>query len=247
MTPNPPTANIPPQIQSSQSPQPAPGPGKAPPTKKRPWILYGCGAFFALLLLIVLIVVITLWWIQRPIKPVVLSEKEKAKVEEKLQRLEGGRSPGLNGERGSQVNVGPIQPEHNYKPGDKTLKLTEREINGLLHQNTDLGDSVRIEFARDAVNAYVVVPIPQDFPILGGKMFRARANFGLSIGNGGTPYASLQDLTVFGLSLPKAWLGGIKGQNLLENAVGTKNGSPILQGIKNLRVEPGALVLEVND
>jgi hypothetical protein len=244
MTPNLPVASVPPEIQSSQ---PAPSPAKPPPGKKRPWILYGCGSFFALLLLIVLTVVITLWWIQRPIKPVVLSQKEKAKVEEKLQRLGGGRSPGLNGERGAQVEVAPLQPEHTYKPGDKMLKLTEREINGLLHQNTDLGESVRIQFDRDAVNAYIAVPIPQDFPILGGKMFRARANFGLSIGNGGTPYASLQDLTVFGLSLPKAWLGGIKGQNLLENAVGTRNGSPILQGIKSLRVEPGALVLEVNE
>jgi hypothetical protein len=78
-------------------------------------------------------------------------------------------------------------------------------------------------------------------------MFRARANFGLSIGNGGVPYASLQDVTIYGLSLPKAWLGGIKGENLLADAVGKRNGSPILQGIKSLRVEPGALVLEVND
>ena len=127
------------------------------------------------------------------------------------------------------------------------LKLTEREINGLLNQNTDLGETVRIEFIRDAVNAYIAVPIPKDFPIGGGRTFRARANFGLSIESGGKPYASLQDVTIFGLSLPKAWLGGIKGQNLLENAVGTRNGSPVLQGIKSLHVESGALVLEVND
>jgi hypothetical protein len=104
-----------------------------------------------------------------------------------------------------------------------------------------------LEFARDAINAYIVVPIPQDVPVMGGKMFRARGRFRVSIGNGGTPYAVLEDVTVYGLSLPKAWLGGIKGENLLENAVGERKGSPVLKGIKSLKIEPGALVLEVED
>src|SRR5205085_6612945 len=98
-----------------------------------------------------------------------------------------------------------------------------------------------------AINAYIAVPIPEDFPIGGGKMFRARGRFRLSLGNNGAPYAILEDVTVFGLSLPKAWLGGLKGQNLLGQAMGERNGSPIFRGIKSLRVEPGALVLEVED
>ena len=78
-------------------------------------------------------------------------------------------------------------------------------------------------------------------------MFRARGRFRISLGNGGTPYAILEDITVFGLSLPKAWLGGLKGENLLGQAMGERNGSPVFRGIKSLRVEPGALVLEVED
>ena len=76
-------------------------------------------------------------------------------------------------------------------------------------------------------------------------MFRARGRFRLSLGNGSQPYAILEDVTVFGLSLPKAWLGGIKGENLLGQAVGPRN--QFLKGIKSLRVERGALVLEVED
>ena len=60
-------------------------------------------------------------------------------------------------------------------------------------------------------------------------------------------YAILEDVTVFGLSLPKAWLGGLKGENLIGQAMGERNGTPVFQGIKSLRVEPGALVLEVED
>jgi hypothetical protein len=57
----------------------------------------------------------------------------------------------------------------------------------------------------------------------------------------------LENVTVLGVSLPKAWLGGLKGQNLLEDATGTRGGRPALRGIKSLHVEPGALVLEVED
>jgi hypothetical protein len=229
-----------------------------PPTaKKTHWLLYGCGTLIALLLVIVATVVLTLWWIQRPIKPVVLSAQEKASVVQKLQHIGGGNTsapaPNRRAKAGAPPpvaaadlaeNKGQDQP---YTPGSKVLKLTEREINGLLNANTDLGQAVRLEFAQDAINAYVAVRIPQDFPVGGGKMFRARGRFRVSLGNDATPYAILEDITVFGLSLPKAWLGGLKGENLIGQAMGERNGKPILQGIKSLRVEPGALVLEVED
>src|SRR5215469_4588279 len=51
---------------------------------------------------------------------------------------------------GSDINITLDQP---YVPGSKVLRITEREINGLLNANTDLGQSVRLEFARDAINA----------------------------------------------------------------------------------------------
>jgi len=257
MSPNNPAS--PPPLSTQSAPPPA--------AKKTRWLLYGCGSFLALLLLIFATVAITLWWIQRPIKPVVLSAPEKAVVDEKLRHLGGGGArasapatpkpvaPVPN--RGVElvelpgVVVPPTdpnaKPDRLYVPGSKVLTITEREINGLLNLNTDLGQSVRLEFERDAVNAYVAVPIPKDFPIGGGKMFRARGSFRVSLGNSGAPYAVLEDVTVFGLSLPKAWLGGLKGENLISQAMGQRNGSPILKGIKTLRVEPGALVLEVAD
>jgi hypothetical protein len=240
------------------SPDPLPPPSTpAPAVKKRRWLLYGCGTLIALLLVIVATVVITLWWIQRPIKPVVLSAQEKATVEEKLQRIgggnvppshhlqtQGGAPPPTTTTAAADANLGQGQP---YTPGSKVFRLTEREINGLLNANTDLGKSVRLEFARDAVNAYVAVPIPKDFPVCGGTTFRARGRFRVSLGQDATPYAILDDVTVFGLSLPKAWLGGLKGENLIGEAVGERNGKPVLRGIKSLRIEPGALVLEVED
>src|SRR5438105_4127995 len=68
------------------SPPVASTPSPPPPRKRSP-LAIGCGVLLGLALLVVLTVLITLWWIQRPIKPVVLSAREKATVEEKLQHL----------------------------------------------------------------------------------------------------------------------------------------------------------------
>lgn len=233
--------NLPPvSTPTAVNPTPKPAP------KRRRWLLFGCGGLLGLLLVIVLTVVITIWWMNRPIKPVVLTPGEKALVEQKLERL--SHAP-TNSARALVPSDDALksEPDRIYLPGSRELRLTEREINGLLNENTDLGDCVRLEFGRNAINAYIAKPIPEDVPLLGGHMFRARGRFKLSIGNGHAPYAILEDVTVFGLSLPKAWLGGIKGENLLKDAMGEENGKSVLQGVKSLRVEPGALVLEVEE
>ncbi len=221
-------------------------PAVNPAPKRRRWLLLGCGGILGLLLIVALTVAITIWWLGRPIKPVVLSEAEKKVVEQKLEHLSHTSTNNARAFAPSQDAL-KSEPDRIYVPGSRELRLTEREINGLLHQNTDLGDTLRLEFGRNAINAYVARPIPEDVPLLGGHMFRARGRFKVSIGNGGEPYAILEDVTVFGLSLPKAWLGGIKGENLLKDAMGQATNKPVLQGVKSLRVEPGALVLEVQE
>jgi len=152
----------------------------------------------------------------------VLSAPEKAAVEEKLRHLGGGdgsaAAPAPARIRDAQsVGPPPVAPkdaslkqeqDRPYVPGSKVLKLTERELNGLLNANTGLGESVRLELGKDAINAYVAVPIPQDFPIGGGKMFRARGRFRLSLGEGGAPYAILEEVTVFGLKPAEGVAGG---------------------------------------
>jgi len=237
------SSDIPPQ---HPAPPPTGDPAGTPLPKRRPWLLYGCGALLALALLICATVAITVWYIQRPIKPVVLSAAETAAVETKLQNFSETPSE-VKRTLIPESERTPPESDRPYVPGSKVLRLTERELNGLLNANTDLGNTVRLEFGRDAINAYVAAPIPEDVPVMGGKMFRARGRFRVAVTNGTPPYLILEDVTVFGLSLPQAWLGGLKGQNLLADAMGERNGAPVLRGIKSLRVEPGALVMEVDD
>src|SRR5579859_1193120 len=77
----------------NDEPPPPLTPASQPPTpppraRTAHWLLLGCGGLFALLLLVVATVAITIWWSQRPIKPVVLSPGEKVVVDQKMQRLE---------------------------------------------------------------------------------------------------------------------------------------------------------------
>jgi len=220
-----------PPVVSTSTHSPAPAPAR----KRRPWLLYILGGTITLLLAIIATFAILLWWSQRPIKPVVLSEAEKTALDHKLQFI--GSPP--------HEAVPEQEPDRIYLPGTNVVQLTEREINGLLNDNTDLGQKVRLEFGRDAVNAYIAAPIPEDVPIVGGKMFRARGRFRLSLSNDAAPVAMLEDVTVYGVSLPKAWLGGLKGENLLSDVMGERDGKPLIKGIKSVRLQPGVLLLEL--
>src|SRR4051812_24164515 len=136
---------------------PPKGDSPQPVRKKRSWLLMGCGGLLALLLIIVATVAITIWWIQRPIKPVILSAAEKQVVETKLQQVRSAPAA-TRDERLSPAprpNSTPSSTSNRYIAGGKELRLTERELNGLLNENTDLGKTVRLELDTDAINAYV--------------------------------------------------------------------------------------------
>ena len=233
-----------------------------------PWLRTGCLLVVIGLLLVVAAVFATLWWSQRPITPVVLSPQEMETAKAKLAAVErageaasagGGDAaagPRAAGEGGAGAggalpeardDAGSSGREPSYMPGERVLRLSEREVNGLLNANTDMGQTVRLEFGTDAINAYLALPIPEDFPIGGGRILRARGRLRVGIGGDRPPFAVLEDVTVFGLSLPKAWLADIKGQNLFEQAAGEPRGKAFIDGVKSLKIEPGTLVIEVEE
>lgn len=182
------------------------------PKKGFPWLKVLMGT----VLLCLLAIGILVWWILRPIQPVKLSDQEKIVLEEKLEAIK--------------------EPE--YVKGTNEIILTEREINGLLHQNAAEQQTVRLEFATDAVHAYVDTLLPEDVPMVGGKRLKLRARF-LVKHDENVSEMVLDDVTVWGISLPNEWLGEIKGKNLLKNAFGSENAR--LSGVDDFSVEPGRL------
>ena len=163
------------------------------------------------------------WWHNRPIRPVELSAREKTVVAEKVDAIQK-----------------PAGPE--YEKGAKEIILTERELNGLLNENTTLGKSVSFELAANEVHARVETDLDPNLPLVGGKHLKARARF--LVGKvPGKPGLVLDDVTVWGISLPNDWLGGLKGHDLLGELLGGKGGG--IAGVEEFKVESGRLIIRL--
>ena len=64
------------------------------------------------------------------------------------------------------------RPEPYSEKGIKReIRFTERELNGLLAKNTDLAKKLAIDLSDDLISAKLLLPVDEDFPILGGKIF----------------------------------------------------------------------------
>lgn len=163
------------------------------------------------------------WWSNRPIRPVVLTTQEKVELEAKVEAIQK-----------------PDEPK--YEKGGKEIILTERELNGLLNEKTDFGKSVKFELAANAILARVESDLDTDLPVVGGRRLKARARF--LVGDApGHPSFIIDDLTVWGISLPNDWLAGLKGRDLLGEMLGGKSGK--VAGVEEFRVEPGRLIIRL--
>lgn len=164
------------------------------------------------------------WWHNRPIQPVVLTAPEKAAVEAKVEAIQK-----------------PAEPK--YEKGSKEIILTERELNGLLNENTEFGKSVSFELATNAIHARVETDLDKDLPLVGGKHLKARARFLVSSAPGQASFI-LDDVTVWGISLPNDWLAGMKGHDMLGDLLGGGKGGKIA-GVEEFKVEPGRLIIRL--
>jgi hypothetical protein len=166
------------------------------------------------------------WWHNRPIQPVQLSAQEKAAVEAKMEAIQK-----------------PAEPK--YEKGGKEITLTERELNGLLNENTPLGKTVSLELATNAIHARVDTDLDKDLPIIGGRHFKAKARFLVSDQPGQANFI-LDDVTVWGISLPNDWLAGLKGHDLLGEVLGgVKSNGGKFPGVQEFKVEAGKLIIRL--
>lgn len=178
----------------------------------------------------VLVVAIgVIWWNNRPIKPVQLSAEEKAVVQQKVEAIQQVEKPA----------------EPTYEKGKKEIVLTERELNGLLNEHTTLGEKLKLELATDAVHARYETDLDPDLPVVGGKKLKARARFIVKMTEG-VPSLVLDDLTLWGISLPNDWLGQLKGRDILGETLGGGKGGKIA-GIEEMSVCPGELKIRLKE
>jgi len=180
-------------------------------------------------------------WYNRPIRPVVLTEPEIAVVETKIAAMQ----PAIEDEAPTLSPAEATDSSDDYAPGSREISFTDRELNGLLNQHTALGDQIAFQFTPGAVLARIETPLPKDVPVIGGSKLRARAKFAVDT-TGPNPTLALEDFTIWGISIPNDWLGGIKHTNLLGEAFGSSTSEGI-PGVESLTLEKGRLLIRLKE
>lgn len=190
-------------------------------------------------------------------RPVALSQREQVQLDSKLRAL------GIDPPAPPPVSAGPdgsialqaeetneewLRAEPYAEDGTKReIGLTERELNSLLAHNTSLAKRLAIDLADDLASARLLVPLDADFPIFGGRTLRVAAGLELSYGDG-RPVVIVRGMSLMGVPIPNAWLGGLKNVDLVQEF----GGGPGLwksfsDGVEFAQIRDGQLKIKLRE
>jgi len=203
-------------------------------------------AWFLVVLLVVLLVLAGVWiWqlarLQAQTAP--LTQAEQRVLEEKFDRIQsaafGERPPAL-----PESPVGaddPVQPEvYREDATQRQVRFTERELNALIAADPGLAGRVAVRLSPDQLSSSFRIDLPPDLPLVGGRSVRVQTGVQLATHDDRVE-ARLVGVSVGGVPLPNAWLGGLKGTDLLA----TSGLGALGAGIETLRVGEGWLELQL--
>lgn len=217
----------------------------------------GMQVFGIVVLVMVLTIVGTIfaaktWFFPRPFTPVVLSQKEETRLEEKLQQFEMlGSSPittNIQKNADKKSSGGSLKPEAYSEEGaSRAISLSEREVNALLAKNTDLADKLVIDLSDDLVSARLLIPVDPDFPMFGGKTLRVKAGVELAYREA-RPVVKIRGVSIMGVPVPAAWMGGLKNIDLIEQ-FGADEGfwKTFSDGVDSITVQEGQLHIQLKE
>jgi hypothetical protein len=181
-----------------------------------------------------------------PFKPVVLSDREARQLETKLAVFEGfGDTATQPSEHSSN---GKLKPEMYSEEGSsREITFTERELNAMVAKNTDLAETLAIDLAENLVSVKLLIPLDPDFPMLGGKTLRVKAGAELAYREG-RPVVKLMGVSLMGVPVPNAWLGGIKNIDLIRE-FGMEEGfwKTFADGIESISVIEGFMKIRFKE
>ncbi len=190
-------------------------------------------------------------------KPVELNAAEQQVLEEKLatvgvqadqaQPRSGDRLAAQPGEFDAQ---GRLKPEpYGEKNARRAVQFDERELNAIIARDPEMARRLAIDLSQDLISVKLLVPLPPDFPLLGGQTLRLNA--GAEVRQIPTPDGSrlaviVTGVSLWGVPLPNTWIAGLKGVDLVAE-FGSEPGfwQSLADGVESVQVEEGKLVFRL--
>ncbi len=191
-------------------------------------------------------------------KPVTLSDSENLTLQSKLKFIDdisiGSHASNDKVTSPSPTNkhkdstTEPFEPEvYSELNAKREIQFSERELNALLAKNSELAEKIAIDLAPNLASAKILVPLDPEFPFLGGKTLKLSAGLELGYTNA-RPIVKLIGVSLWGVPVPNAWLGGIKNIDLI-NEFGTESGfwKAFADGVENLKVEDQRILIKLKE
>lgn len=202
--------------------------------------------------IVVITVIVTLgiaYWVARTylfpdaFTSVRLSPAEEQRLQTKLERI------GVPVERPSErKRREPLKPEKYSEEGaSREIQFSQRELNALIANDTDLATRLAIHLSQDLASAKLLVDLDPALPVLGGKTLKVTAGMELAVKDGRLR-AVLKGVSVWGVPLPNAWLGNVKGKDLIAK-FGDAGGfwQAMRDGVEEVEVRDGYLRIRLKE
>jgi hypothetical protein len=176
-------------------------------------------------------------------RPVELSAQEEQVLDRKLRRLGFQPTPAT-----TETGTAELTPEpYSETDAKREVRFSEREINGLIAKNPDLAHKLVIDFSDNLASAKLLIPVDPEFPFFGGKTLKVTAGLELRYSEN-KPVVRLKGISVWGVPLPNAWLGGIKNVDLVQE-FGAEKGfwHAFAEGVEDIQLEEGHLAIRLKE
>lgn len=173
-------------------------------------------------------------------RPVELNKKEELVLDAKLQRLQG-----LDGTVVSDNTL--VAQAYTEENSRREIFFDERELNALIAKNTNLANRLAIDLSSNLASANLLVPMAEDFPVVGGKTLRVTAGVEMSFTNN-RPVIILKGVSMMGVPIPNAWLGNLKNVDLVSEFGGDAGfWKTFSDGVELIQVTDGKLQIKLKE
>lgn len=216
----------------------------------------GVHIVWIVLITILLTAAVTFWIVRsyiypKDFEPVELNAKEQQTLDNKLRLIGYEPAPATasaNQPASPESDEQWLRPEaYSEVGGKREVFFSERELNSMIGNNPDLAKKLALDMSDDLLSSRLLVPVDPDFPILGGKTLRVSAGVEMAFRND-RPVVVLKGVSVMGIPIPNAWLGGLKNIDLVSE-FGDEQGfwSSFAQGVEEIQIEEGKLKVKLKE